>query len=130
MKSKFVFLLSLLAFLIPAYPQPGKALRVFIRAGEKTHGPGQHDHPRFLQEGKDLLNRRGAQCDGSMTFPSPAQLEASDVLILYCQDGGTMSPQERTILDTFLKRGGGLVVIHDAVCGTDPHWFKTIVGGD
>ena len=25
-------------------------LRVFIRAGIKTHGPGQHDHPRFLGE--------------------------------------------------------------------------------
>src|SRR5436309_638145 len=34
-------------------------LRVFIRAGAKTHGPGQHDHPRFLKEWTALLNGRG-----------------------------------------------------------------------
>ena len=44
-------------------------------------------------------------------------------------EGGTISPEQRASLDTFLKRGGGIVMIHDAVCGTDPHWFKTIIGG-
>ena len=41
--------------LIPASAQPEKQLRVFIRAGAKTHGPGQHDHPRFLADWKKLL---------------------------------------------------------------------------
>ncbi|MBL9201380.1 MAG: hypothetical protein JNL39_12790, partial [Opitutaceae bacterium] len=36
-------------------------LRVFIRSGPKSHGPGQHDHPRFLAEWVPLLNARGAK---------------------------------------------------------------------
>ena len=128
--------LSLLLFAYFSFGGPGaraqaadQPLRVFIRAGAKTHGPGQHDHPRFLNEWRKLLEERGAKADGSMEFPSAAQLEQSDVLVLYAPEGGTMSSDERERLARFLKRGGGLVVIHDAVCGTDPHWFKTVVGG-
>ena len=114
MKEKLVAVF-LLAFAIAAPAQTEKPLRVFIRAGEKTHGPGQHDHPRFLADWKALLNQRGAQADGAMSFPSAAQLEATDVLVLYAAEGGTILPEQRASLDPFLKRGGGLVVIHDAV---------------
>lgn len=109
--------------------QDGKPLRVFIRAGKKTHGPGEHDHPRFLEEWVPLLKARGAQADGSMEFPTAAQLENTDVLVMFCAEGGTILPDERVRLEAFLKRGGGLQVIHDAVCGNDPQWFKTVVGG-
>jgi putative membrane-bound dehydrogenase-like protein len=104
-------------------------LRVFIRAGKKTHGPGQHDHPRFLEEWKPLLASRGAAADGALEFPTAAQLEKTDVLVFYCAEGGTMNPDERGRLEAFTKRGGGIVVIHDAVCGNDAPWFKTVVGG-
>ncbi len=104
-------------------------LRVFIRAGVKTHGPNQHDHPRFLKEWTDLLNQRGAKAAGSMEFPTAGQLAAADVLVLFAQDGGNITPDQRAILSPFLMRGGGLVVIHDAVCGRDPEWFKTVIGG-
>jgi putative membrane-bound dehydrogenase-like protein len=109
--------------------QDQKPLRVFIRAGVKTHGPGQHDHPKFLEEYPKILKARGVQAVGGMNFPTAAQLEATDVLVLYTQEGGTIVPEDRANLDKFLKRGGGIVVIHDAICGTDPQWFKTIVGG-
>src|SRR5206468_1854813 len=98
-------------------------------AGVKTHGPGQHDHPKFLAEYTKLLQARGMKADSAMTFPTGAQLEATDVLVLYAQDGGNIGPADRENLEKFLKRGGGIVVIHDAVCGTDPQWFKTIIGG-
>jgi putative membrane-bound dehydrogenase-like protein len=106
-----------------------RPLRIFIRAGVKTHGPGEHDHPRFLEEWKPLLKARGAEAEGALRFPTAAELEKTDVLVLYAPEGATMSPEERSILDGFLKRGGGIVVLHDAVCGNDPHWFKTVVGG-
>ncbi|MEO7297741.1 MAG: PVC-type heme-binding CxxCH protein [Verrucomicrobiota bacterium] len=104
-------------------------LRIFIRAGEKTHGPGQHDHPRFLADWKNLLNERGAKADGALNFPTAEQLDASDVLVMYAAEAGTILPEQRINLENFLKRGGGMVVIHDAVCGKDPQWFKTIIGG-
>src|SRR5207237_2469089 len=84
-------------------------LRIFIRAGEKTHGPGQHDHPRFLTEWTQLLNERGAKCDGAMTFPTSEQLEKTDVLVMYAAEAGTIPPEQREYLDKFLKRGGGIV---------------------
>ena len=105
-------------------------LRVFIRAGVKTHGPGQHDHPRFLTEWKQLLKERGAVADGSLEFPTSQQLEKTDVMVMYCRHGGAMSPEQRAMVERYVKRGGGIVVIHDAiVAGKDASWFKTIVGG-
>src|SRR3954447_3379877 len=92
-------------------------LRVFIRAGVKTHGPNQHDHPRFLKEWSALLQERGMKVDGALKFPTAAQLDATDVLIIYAQDGMRVSAAEQPLFESFLKRGGGLVVIHDGVVG-------------
>src|SRR5436309_13627657 len=77
-------------------------LRVFIRAGAKTHGPGQHDHLRFLAEWKELLNQRGARADGAMDFPTAEQLERTDVLVMFAAEAGTISPAQRETLDRFL----------------------------
>ena len=122
-----------LAALIGAGParaqERPKPLRVVIRAGVKTHGPGAHDHPAFLKEWADLLRGRGAEVEGSMEFPSAAQLEKADVLVMYAAEAGTVGPDQRERLDSYLKRGGGIVAIHDAVCGKDPQWFKTVIGG-
>lgn len=104
-------------------------LRIFIRSGPKTHGPGAHDYPRFLKEWVPLLNERGARATGANAFPTADQLAETDVLILHAQDAGTIAAADRRNLDAFLKRGGGLVVIHAGVVSNDPDWFKSIVGG-
>ena len=109
-----------------AKPAP---LRIFIRGGAKTHGPGEHDHPAFLKDWVQLLASRGAVTDGAMQFPTAAQLEKTDVLVMFAAEAGTIAPDDRANLEAFTKRGGGIVAIHDAVCGKDPHWFKTVIGG-
>lgn len=120
--------LLLLAFCLPLVSQD-QTLRVFIRAGEKTHGPGEHDYPRFLEDWKKLLAERGAVVDGALRFPTEAELTRTDVLIVYAGDAGNVAAGERTRLDAYLKRGGGLVVLHDGMCGDDPLWFATVAGG-
>ena len=123
-------LLASLALIFAAHAaeiQP--ALRIFIRASAKTHGPGQHDYPRFLEEWKKLLNERGAAADGALRFPTETELSKTDVLILYAADGTNMRAEERTQLESFLKRGGGLVVLHDGICGTNTTWFAGMAGG-
>src|SRR4029078_3090038 len=40
-----------------------------------------------------------------------------------------MTREEKATLEAFLKRGGGLVSLHDTLCGPDPAYFSTIVGG-
>jgi type 1 glutamine amidotransferase len=104
-------------------------LRIFIRASAKTHSAGQHDYPRFLAEWTKLLSERGAQVQGAQRFPSAEELAGTDVLIDYAADGGNVSPEERAVLDSYLKRGGGIVVMHDGICGDDPQWLAGIIGG-
>ena len=130
MKSKLAAFLFLALSLVAASAQTGRPLRVFIRAGVKTHGPNQHDHPRFLADWKELLNQRGAKADGSMDFPTAQQLDDTDVLVIYAQDGMKVVGEQRADFEKFLKRGGGLVVIHDGVVSGDQNeWAKKVQGG-
>ncbi|MEI2725123.1 MAG: PVC-type heme-binding CxxCH protein [Verrucomicrobiota bacterium] len=105
-------------------------LRVFIRGGVKTHGPNQHDHPRYLAEWTKLLTERGMKVQGDLDFPEAEQLEKTDVLVIYAADGMKIAGERRADLEKFLRRGGGLVVIHDGVVSGDQHaWCKSIIGG-
>ncbi len=44
----------------------------------------------------------------------------SDVVVMYKGDAGYLSMDDRANLDAYLRRGGGLVSIHDALCGPGP----------
>jgi type 1 glutamine amidotransferase len=126
----------------PAYvpPNPNEAapripgqnlqgMHVYLRAGLKTHGAGFHDYPQFLADWSKLLTERGAVVDASVHFPTPAELNAVDVIVMYKGDTGYMSATERTTLETYVKRGGGIVLLHDSMCGPDPAWYAEIIGG-
>ena len=104
-------------------------LRVYLYAGLKTHDEGQHDYPQFLADWSKLLARRGAIVDGGLHFPSAGELAGVDVLVIYKGDAGYLSLADRATLDAYLRRGGGIVSFHDALCGPDPESFATILGG-
>ena len=104
-------------------------LRVFIRGGEKSHGPNAHEHERFLNDWKPLLTQRGMVVDGAKAWPTAEQLAKTDVLVMYAQEGGNATPEQKANLDVFTKRGGGLVVIHTAAVSNDPVWWKSVIGG-
>ncbi len=123
---KTLLLAFTIAFTAHAAAEP---LRVFIRSGAKTHGPGAHDHPAFLKDWTALLNERGAKATGGDAFPTKAQLEQTDVLILNAPDAGNIAGEERENLEAFVKRGGGVVAIHAGTVSNDPDWYKTIIGG-
>jgi type 1 glutamine amidotransferase len=106
-----------------------RPLRVYIHAGLKTHAEGQHDYPQFLADWSKLLTNRGAIVDGGLHFPSARELAGVDVLVIYKGDAGYLSDEDRATLDTFLRRGGGLVSLHDALCGPEPEYFSKILGG-
>ena len=114
-------------------PQPSPfstpPLRVFIYAGLKTHSEGQHDYPQFLADWSKLLMNRNALVDGGLHFPSAKELASSDVVVMYKGDAGYLSMEDRANLDAYVRRGGGLVSIHDALCGPDPNDFASLVGG-
>ncbi len=112
-----------------AQPSSTDPLRVYIRSGPKTHGPGMHDHPRFLADWVTLLNDRGARATGGDTFPTAAQLAQTDVLVLHRDHGGDVTGADRANLEAYLSRGGGIVAIHAGAVSNDPDWYKSIVGG-
>jgi putative membrane-bound dehydrogenase-like protein len=102
-------------------------LRVLVYSGPSAAG---HDHPRFVTEWVSLLSARGAQATSTPSFPTRAQLDQADVLVLNRQDAGDIAAAaDRTNLNAFLARGGGLVVLHAAAGTRDPDWFKSIIGG-
>jgi uncharacterized protein len=127
----FLLVLSILLTALTSFTTAAAdPLRVFIRSGPKSHGPGAHDYPAFLRDWVPLLNARGARATGSDSFPTKAQLDETDVLILHKQEAGNIDdPTDRKNLNDYLARGGGLVVIHAGTVSNDPDWFKGIVGG-
>src|SRR5262245_23666613 len=64
---------------------------IYIRAGLKTHGPGQHDYPQFLADWSKILTERNAVVDGSLHFPKPQELGGVDVIGMYKGDAGGMT---------------------------------------
>ncbi|HKX63571.1 MAG TPA: ThuA domain-containing protein, partial [Verrucomicrobiae bacterium] len=132
MKLRPVIALALVLFSLNSVLGAENPLRVFLRGGKKTHGPagnGLHDHEVWMNDWKKLLTDRGAKADGALTFPTGEQLANTDVLVMFAAEAGSVAGENRANLEKFLMRGGGIVCIHDAVCGTNAPWFKTVIGG-
>src|SRR6185312_550995 len=118
---------------VPPPPRaPGQnpnGMRVYIWAGLKSHLAGQHDYPQFLADWSKLLTEHGAVVDGSLHPPSSADLEHTDVVVLYKGDAGYLIDAEKPALEAFVKRGGGIVSFHESLCGPDPEYAATLLGG-
>jgi type 1 glutamine amidotransferase len=109
--------------------QNPNGMHIYLWAGLKSHGPGQHDYPQFLADWSKLLTEHGAIVEGALHEPSVDELSRADVVVIYKGDAVFMKPEERAALEAYVKRGGGLVTFHDSLCGPDPEWFATLVGG-
>jgi len=102
---------------------------VFLWGGLKTHSVGQHDYPQFLADWSKVLTEHGAVVDGALHPPSAGDLEHADVLVINKGDAGFLTDANKAALEAFVKRGGGIVSLHDALCGPDPAYLSTIIGG-
>jgi type 1 glutamine amidotransferase len=145
-KRTSIFLLFLAAAMQPSvYAQPAgggrsqgaprpqgqnpNGMHIYIWAGLKSHGVGQHDYPQFLADWSKVLTEHGAVVDGAVHPPSSSDLEHTDVIVIYKGDAVFLSDSEKAVLEAFVKRGGGLVSLHDSLCGPDPAYFAAFVGG-
>ena len=109
--------------------QNPNGMHVYLWAGLKSHSVGQHDYPQFLADWSKVLTEHGAVVDGALHAPGSADLEHTDVIVIYKGDAAFLSDSQKSALDAFVKRGGGLVSFHDSLCGPDPAYFATLVGG-
>ena len=113
-------------------PPPGQnpqGMHVYLWTGLKSHLPGQHDYPQLLADWSKLLTEHGAVVDGALHAPSSADLDQTDVVVIYKGDAGFLSEADKAALEGFVKRGGGLVNFHDSLCGPDPTYFSKLLGG-
>ncbi len=107
---------------------PLRPLHVVLVAGPKDHGPGEHDYPAWQTAWRELL---GIAANTTVTtaspWPSDEQFVQADVLVFYQQ--GSWTAERAAQIDSFLKRGGGLVYLHFAVDGgADPSGFAQRIG--
>jgi len=109
--------------------QNPNGMRVFLWSGLKTHGPGLHDYPQFLADWSKLLTERGAVVNGALHPPFREHLEKTDVVVIYKGDVGYLTDGDRATLEAYVQRGGGLVSLHDALCGPDPAYLSKLLGG-
>ena len=112
-----------------SWGQSPNGMHIYIWAGLKSHLAGQHDYPQFLADWSKILTEHGAVVDGALHAPSAADLEHTDVLVIYKGDAAYLSLEERSVLEAYVRRGGGLVSVHDSLCGPDPAYFASLVGG-
>src|SRR5207245_5486740 len=115
----------------PAAPAPDalRPIHVYIRAGLKSHGEGLHDYPQFLGDWSKVLTEHGALVDGGLHFPDARELSDVDVLVMYKGDAGYMTAEEKGVLESYVRRGGGFVSFHDTLCGDDPAYTAAFLGG-
>ena len=98
-------------------------LHFVLLADQKDHGPagnGLHDYPEWQQRWQQLLIGDGVFPDKNMPvqlssawhWPSDEQFQNADLIVAYCYLEWT---EKRLIqVKRFLKKGGGLVLIHSA----------------
>lgn len=110
--------------------QNPNGMHIYIWGGLKSHNVGQHDYPQFLADWSKLLTEKGAVVDGALHAPSAADLEHTDVVVIYKGDAPYIDDAEKAVLEAYVKRGGGIVSFHDSLCGPDPqYWATTFTGG-
>ncbi len=138
MSSQFISLFLILASYsggqtaAPPPHAPGQnpnGMHIYLWAGLKSHQPGQHDYPQFLADWSKILTEHGAVVDGGLHPPGAADLEHTDVVVIYKGDAGYLLDSDKAAFDAYVKRGGGLVNFHDSLCGPDPAYVATLLGG-
>jgi putative heme-binding domain-containing protein len=95
-----------------------KELSIILVAGDKDHGPGEHDYPAWQIQWAQLLSADASvRIDTAWNFPEDAQLAKADVLIFFQKGAWDDARQQK--MDAYFDRGGGAVYIHWAVNGDD-----------
>jgi type 1 glutamine amidotransferase len=105
-----------------------KPIHVVLVAGQKDHGPGEHDYPAWLKMFSRLLSMAdGVRVTTAMDWPAAADWQTANAIVFY--QHVTWTAERARDVDAYLARGGGLVYIHWAVDGgNDAPGFAKRIG--
>jgi putative heme-binding domain-containing protein len=99
-------------------PEQLKPLNIVLIAGDKDHGPGEHDYPAWQMQWRHLLSAaQNVNVDLAWGFPNQEQLDQADVLMFFQK--GAWDDERQKSMDAYFARGGGAVYLHWAVNGDD-----------
>jgi len=106
--------------------EQGQKIRVVIATG--GHPFDRNNFFAMWNTFAGISWRETSQTKASEAF-TPENLDRCDVLVLYDMMGDA-TDEQKAALSAFLKRGGGLVVLHHTICGRQ-QWsdFERIIGG-
>ncbi|HEV3121792.1 MAG TPA: ThuA domain-containing protein [Isosphaeraceae bacterium] len=106
-----------------------RPLSIVLVAGEKDHGVDEHDYPLWQARWAQLLGlAEGLTVTTASGWPTANALASADVLVFYSANPA-WSLEKGAQLDSFLDRGGGLVLLHYAVNGrAAPEEFARRIG--
>lgn len=106
-----------------------RPLNVVLAAGPKDHGPGEHEYPLWQKRWASLL-ALGTNVRASTAFewPEQGQFDLADVMVFYFWNHDWNRKRYEQI-DRFLRRGGGLVVLHAAtIADSDAEQWAERIG--
>lgn len=137
--------LMVMALMVCAWSSPSRAAdpapthKIVMLAGEKSHGPGEHEYFKDMALLRDCLsNVPGVTCelyaDG---WPDdPATLDNADAIVIHSDGKMKKHPllqgDRLAVIERQMRRGCGLVVLHFALFvdqqrGSD-QWLKWVGG--
>ncbi|HUF62377.1 MAG TPA: ThuA domain-containing protein [Verrucomicrobiales bacterium] len=103
----------------PAPAGSAEPFRVVLCAGEKDHGPDEHDYPLWRERWTKLLGLApGVVMESAHNWPTAAQFEMAGVIVFYFANP-LWNLEKRDALAAYQKRGGGLVFLHSSLDGRD-----------
>jgi putative heme-binding domain-containing protein len=96
-------------------PKKPRPIKIVLVAGPKDHGPGEHDYPRWQRVWSELLGKSpGVQLRTAYQWPDESLWASADLIVLFHMDQA-YSDERLAQMDSYLARGGGLVLLHSAV---------------
>ncbi len=96
---------------------PDRPISVVLVASKQDHGPAQHDYPAWQKNWHEQLAHAANLVVGdAWLWPTPEQFAHADVLVFYYWNRD-WNDDKLQLLDEFLGRGKGIVVLHSATIG-------------
>ena len=96
--------------------EPSRELNiVWVWGIDRNHAEGAHEFVKAKDLFVDLLGAVGrVTVDTAKLFPTKSQWEKADLVVFYVQLEALKKP-DFDLMDDYLRRGGGLIVIHAAM---------------
>jgi len=140
MTQKTLFVALLIVSSSVASSPAGQPKRVLLLAGEKSHGPGAHEHLPGMKllakcfEGVPGLDVEVIDVSGKWE-EGPELIRKADGIVMYLDFGmrwEQIDPERKAALEDLMSRGGGVAALHWAIGGRDPQYIPfhlELVGG-